>query len=199
MVRLPGIRSAPGKYSATWRRVAPALVIAAACAAAAAPEAGGQIQYLRGQNIAPSFDGWMPNPDGTIELLFGYLNRNFEEHLYIPVGPNNMLEPGRPDQGQPTYFFPRRNMHVFRVTVPRDFGKKELVWTITSNGKTERAYASLKPEFILDARGIYRQYTGFDVQGQVVYVSPNQDPTAALESLAAFAEISRAAWFRAHE
>jgi hypothetical protein len=167
VVRLLGARSASREYGARWRRVAPALLVAAACVAAGAPEAGGQIQYLRGQNIAPSFDGWMPNPDGTIELLFGYLNRNFEEHLHIPVGPNNLLEPGRPDQGQPTYFFPRRNMHVFRVTMPRDFGKKELVWTITSNGKTERAYASLKPEFILDARGIYRQYTGFDVQGQV--------------------------------
>jgi hypothetical protein len=58
-------------------------------------------------------------------------------------------------------------MHVFRVTVPKDFGKKELVWTISANGKTERAYGMLRPEFILDARGIYRQFTGFDVQGKV--------------------------------
>ena len=87
MASLLGIVSAPGKYRASWRRAAPALVIAAACVAATAPEAGGQIQYLRGQNIAPSFDGWMPNPDGTIELLFGYLNRNFKEHVDIAVGP----------------------------------------------------------------------------------------------------------------
>jgi hypothetical protein len=140
--------------------------------------AGGQIQYSRGQNIAPSFDGWMPNADGSFDLLFGYLNRNFEEHLYIPVGPANLLEPGRPDQGQPTYFFPRRNMHVFRVRVPKDFGKRELVWSITANGRTERAYALLKPEFILDARGVYRQYTGFDVQGKV---EDNKPPVIRVE------------------
>jgi hypothetical protein len=150
----------------------------AATAAASASAVYGQIQYSRGQNIAPSFDGWMPNADGSFDLLFGYMNRNFEEHLFIPVGAANMLEPGKPDQGQPTYFFPRRNMHVFRVTVPKDFGKKELVWTITSNGKTEKAYALLKPEFILDARGVYRQYTGFDVQGKV---ENNQPPVIRVE------------------
>ena len=58
-------------------------------------------------------------------------------------------------------------MNQFRVTVPKDFGKSDLIWTLTSNGKTERAYASLKPEYILDARGIYRQSPGFDVQGEV--------------------------------
>jgi hypothetical protein len=154
------------------------LIAAALVAAAGVSVLGGQVQYSRGQNIAPSFDGWMPNADGSSDLLFGYMNRNFEEHLYIPVGPGNMLEPGKPDQGQPTYFFPRRNMHVFRVTVPKDFGKKELVWTITSNGKTEKAYGMLKPEFILDARGVYRQYTGFDVQGKV---EDNKPPVIRVE------------------
>src|SRR5262245_36372703 len=65
-------------------------------------------QYLSGQNIAPAFEGWMQNGDGTFTMMFGYLNRNYEEHLYIPIGPDNRLDPDGPDQGQPTYFLPRR-------------------------------------------------------------------------------------------
>ena len=120
----------------------------------------------------------MPNPDGTFDIYFGYMNRNFEEHLHIPIGPNNNVEPGGPDRGQPTYFFPRRNRNVFTVTVPEDFGDKELVWTLTSNGKTESAYASLIPSFIYDQRIIYRQHTGFDVQGDVEH---NRIPTVQIE------------------
>lgn len=143
------------------------LAVALAGVCAGVFVAGAQIQYRSGQSIAPSYEGYLPNPDGSFDLLFGYMNRNFEEHLNVPVGPDNAFEPGPIDRGQPTYFLPRRNMNQFRITVPKDFGKNELVWTLTSNGKTERAYASLKPEYILDARGIYRQYTGFDVQGEV--------------------------------
>src|SRR2546428_10206060 len=68
----------------------------------------------------------------------------------LPVGPNNTIEPGGPDQGQPTHFLPRRNRFLFRIRVPRDFGEKELVWTPTSHGKTERAYATLKPDYFMD-------------------------------------------------
>lgn len=32
---------------------------------------------------------------------------------------------------------------MFRVKVPADFGKKELVWSVTSNGRTERAFGNL--------------------------------------------------------
>ncbi len=145
--------------------VRPLATLAVLCAGVLIVRA--QVQYRSGQSIAPSYEGYVPNADGSFDMLFGYMNRNFEEHLYVPVGPNNIIEPGLADQGQPTYFMPRRNMNQFRITVPKDFGKKELIWTLTSNGKTEKAYAGLKPEYILDARGIYRQYTGFDVQGEV--------------------------------
>lgn len=151
---------------------------AAALVVIASTDATGQITYSRGQNIAPSFEGWMPHPDGTYEIFFGYMNRNFEEHLHVPVGPDNTVEPGGPDQGQPTYFFPRRNRDVFTVTVPADFGEKELVWTVRSNGKTERAYATLLPGMILDQRIIYRQHTGFDVQGETEH---NQTPSLQVE------------------
>ena len=105
-----------------------------------------------GQNIAPSFEGWEQNPDGTFNMVFGYFNRNWEEQPDVPIGPDNNVEPGGPDQGQPTHFFPRRNKLVFRVRVPKDFGDKELVWTLTVNGKTERAYATLKPDYIIEKR-----------------------------------------------
>src|SRR5438874_600272 len=66
-------------------------------------------RFNAGQNVAPSFDGWEKNPDGSFNMLFGYFNRNWEEQPQVPVGPDNNIEPGGPDQGQPTTFFPRRN------------------------------------------------------------------------------------------
>jgi hypothetical protein len=124
---------------------------AAALIAAAALLPRSNAQVVRtGQNIAPAFEGWEKNPDGTFSLVFGYLNRNWEEEFHIPVGPDNSIEPGGPDQGQPTHFFPRRNRFIFRVRVPKDFGDKEVVWTLTANGKTERAYGTLKPDYVLD-------------------------------------------------
>jgi len=78
-------------------------------------------------------------------MVFGYMNRNYEEQMDIPVGPNNKIEPGPPDQGQPEHFYRRRQQFVFKVKVPKDWGDKDLVWTLTSAGHTEKAYASLKP------------------------------------------------------
>ncbi len=69
-------------------------------------------------------------------LLVGYFNRNLKETLDIPVGPNNRIEPGGPDQGQPTHFLPRRQWGVFTIKVPKDFGDKRLTWTIVANGQT---------------------------------------------------------------
>jgi len=154
------------------------LVIFVSLCLAVAVTSDAQVAYLRGQNVAPSFEGWAPNPDGSFTIYFGYMNRNFEEHLHIPVGPNNFFKPDGPDRGQPTYVFPRRNRDVFTVIVPADFGDQELVWTITANGKTENTHASLLPGFIDDQRIIYRQHTGFDEQGDV---ERNQLPTVCIE------------------
>ena len=116
----------------------------------AAATAAQTIIYSRGQNIAPAFEGWERNPDGTFSLWFGYMNRNMDEKLHIPVGPHNRLEPGPADAGQPTWFQPRRNRYVFRVTVPADFGAGEVVWTLTAHGRTESAYGSLRVNYIVD-------------------------------------------------
>src|SRR5262245_6469922 len=118
-----------------------------------------QERHAKGQNIAPAYEGWEANPDGTFNLVFGYMNRNWEEQPDIPVGPDNSIEPGGPDQGQPTHFLPRRNQFVFRVRVPKDFGKKELVWTLTVNGRTEKAYGTLHPDYILEDSILHRNYT----------------------------------------
>ena len=103
-----------------------------------------------GQSIAPVFEGWQENPDGSFNLVFGYFNRNRVERIDVPVGPDNRFESGDPDLGQPTHFYPRRSRFLFKVRVPADFGDKELVWTLTSNGETERAYGSLLIDYFLD-------------------------------------------------
>lgn len=109
-----------------------------------------QLQYLSGQNVAPYFEGWEQNPDGSFNMVFGYLNRNYKEELNIPLGPANVIEPAGLPQPQPTYFYPRRHRFLFRVRVPKDWGKKDVIWTLTSNGKTEKAFGNLIPEQAID-------------------------------------------------
>lgn len=89
-----------------------------------------------GQNIYPAFEGWYINSDGSYTLLIGYYNRNKKEELDIPIGPDNKVEPGGPDQGQPTHFVVGRGWGTMAIRVPKDFGDKKIVWTITANGKT---------------------------------------------------------------
>ena len=107
------------------------------------------IKYARGQNVVPVYEGWVANPDGTFSLVFGSWNRNWEETMLISIGPDNHIDPGPADQGQPTAFTPRRGKDLFEIVVPRDFGKKEVVWTLNSRGKTEKAYGTLVKEEVL--------------------------------------------------
>ena len=108
------------------------------------------LSYSSGQNASPAFEGWEKNDDGSFNMMFGYMNRNWEEELNVPIGPENCISPGPCDQGQPTRFLPRRNRFVFKVRVPKDWGDKELVWTLTTKGKTERAYATLREDSLVD-------------------------------------------------
>jgi plastocyanin len=108
------------------------------------------LSYSSGQTVSPAFEGWEKNDDGSFNMMFGYMNRNWEEEPDVPIGPDNNLSPGVPDQGQPTHFLPRRNRFVFKVRVPKDWGKKELVWTLTSKGKTERAFGTLREDSLVD-------------------------------------------------
>lgn len=122
------------------------LVIALACVTATGES--GQLTYSRGQNIVAAFEGWERGADGTLSMVFSYFNRNYEEILDVPIGPANNIEPGGPDQGQPTHFLPGRHRFVFSVRVPKDWGPaKRLVWTLVVRGKTEKANAFLLPEW----------------------------------------------------
>jgi hypothetical protein len=103
-----------------------------------------------GQSLTGAFEGWYPNPDGTYSLLIGYFNRNSTQILDIPVGPNNRIEPGGPDQGQPTHFLARRQWGVFRIVVPKDFGNKKLTWTIVANNQTTSIPMSLNPLYVVE-------------------------------------------------
>ena len=105
-----------------------------------------QTKFWSGQDVVPVYEGWLRNSDGTFTMVFGYFNRNYREELIIPPGTDNHLDPGPADQDQPTFFTPRRQRWVFRVNVPADWGQKELIWTLTSHGRTEKAYGQLLRE-----------------------------------------------------
>jgi hypothetical protein len=90
-----------------------------------------------GTSVTGSFEGWFDNKDGSHSFLVGYLNRNRAQEVDIPIGPNNRIEPGGPDLGQPTHFLPGRQIGLFIVTVPKEFTPQQrLTWTITLNGQT---------------------------------------------------------------
>jgi hypothetical protein len=142
---------------------------------AAATGSRAQVRYATGQNVVPVFEGWERNADGSFTMVFGYMNRNYEEEVDVPVGSDNSFEPRSADEGQPTHFYPRRQQFMFRVTVPKDWGKKDLVWTITSHGKTEKAYGSLWPVWEID-RNMYQQNRG----GPGELGEPDDPPAIAL-------------------
>ena len=90
-----------------------------------------------GSGVTGSFEGWFDTPDGSHNFLVGYLNRNRSTEVDVPIGPNNRIEPGGPDLGQPTHFLPGRQIGMFVVTVPKEFTlQQRLTWTLTVNGQT---------------------------------------------------------------
>lgn len=109
------------------------------------------VRHWTGEGVSPVYEGFDINPDGTFNLWFGYMNRNFEEELDIPIGSENTFEPGG-DRGQPTHFAVRRHKDVFRVVVPKDFGKQKIMWKLTVRGKTESIDATLNPVWQIDRR-----------------------------------------------
>ena len=123
-----------------------------------------------GQSITGAFEGWFANPDGTFSLLIGYYNRNLKQDLDIPVGPNNRIEPGGPDRGQPTHFLPGRQWGLFTITVPKEF-KGKLLWTLVANGQSTVIPISLNPPWELspfvDATGNTPPFISFAEGGQI--------------------------------
>lgn len=158
------------------------LLLASAAAAGRA-----QVMYRSGQSVQPVFEGREENPDGSYTMWFGYLNRNHEERPHIPVGPDNYFSvvdaggagqgavagEGVIDRGQPTHFYPRRQTFVFGVTVPADFGDRELVWTLRRDGEVRAAVGKLEPVWVWNLNAdIWRGN-----RGGIRSDGPNEPPT----------------------
>lgn len=159
----------------------PNLIVCLAVILGAAEEARAQADpqnYLfnAGQTIQPVFDGWAHNPDGSYEMHFGYLNRNYVEELHVPVGRDNRMTPDGPDRGQPTFFYPRVSHRVFSVTVPADWGDKELVWQVTVRDQTYRAVGWLQAEWEIAANA------GGGFFGAAEGTRTNQAPTLVVDA-----------------
>lgn len=143
---------------------------------ATAQDVTGTIMYMRGQIVSPAYEGWWPNDDGSFTLFFGYFNSNWEEEFDIPIGPENyftLVDAGTlddlasegyqsvgADQGQPTHFYPRRNPFLFTLRVPADFGEKEWVWTLKTQGQTVRAFGNLSTDYRIDPQVISTEVGG---------------------------------------
>ena len=154
----------------------------AAAAVAVAVQTGSAQSYSRGQNISPAFEGWEENPDGSMSFLFGYMNRNWEEEIDVPVGPDNNIQPGGPEMGQPTHFLPRRNRFMFRVRVPKGFTEKdEMIWTLTTKGKTEKAYATIRIDYKIDDVVIASETGSLGAGTSSPEIRANKRPTVQVE------------------
>src|SRR5262249_57180565 len=99
-----------------------------------------------GASITGAFEGWFKNADGTFSLLLGYFNRNTKQEVDLAVGPDNRIEPGGPDQGQPTHFLTGRQWGMFTVKVPADFGTKNLTGLFPPNGRTRLIPTNCLPD-----------------------------------------------------
>ena len=140
-----------------------------------APRRGG------GDSVTGAFEGWYYNPDGSRSFLVGYYNRNSQQELDIPIGPNNRIEPGGPDMGQPTHFLSGRQWGMFAVNVPKEFKPADTyVWTVVANGQSTSIPLRLTPDYVMSpfseiAVGNTPPVLKFDPAG-----TPVQGPLATL-------------------
>lgn len=135
-------------------KLATGTLAVALLAMAAAPASAQLPSHLRdyplatqrgsGDAVAPMFNGWIANEDGSVTMIFGFANLNREEIVDIPLGANNRVEPSQFDGKQPTHFpvYSRggfvglQERGVFAVTVPADMKGTEVVWTLSHGGHT---------------------------------------------------------------
>ena len=175
-IRTRAFRGVPG------RRALAGLALTAAAAFAFQPAFSAQsLTYRKGQPVSPAFEGWETDADGTNYFVFGYMNNNWEEEPNVPVGPDNSFNLIGADLGQPTRFLPRRNRFVFRVKVPKDFGQKELVWTLKTNGVTEKAYATMRQDYFMDNVVIASETGALGAGASNPTVRANKPPVVKVE------------------
>jgi len=159
------------------------LALAAAPLVAQSQSTELHIKFKSGQPVVPIYEGWERVPDGSFNMVFGYLNRNHVEELALPVGAANSFEPAPADRGQPTYFYPRENHFVFRVNVPQNWDrKKELVWTLTAHGKAETARATLLDVWEID-RKVEVANNGGSVQVSNELIAKDQPPVVKIDPI----------------
>jgi hypothetical protein len=143
------------------------------------------VRHASGQGVAPVYEGFDVNPDGSYNMWFGYMNRNYEEEIDLPVGPANAFEPGA-DRGQPTHFMPRRHKDFFSVRVPKDFGDQTLIWTLAAHGQTQKVVGTLKPVWQIDRQRTTRGGNSEKISSNlppVVTLQPSDQTLAAPGSL----------------
>ena len=133
------------------------------------------LRHWSGQSVAPVYEGYDVNADGSFNMWFGYMNRNYEEELDLPVGEANHFDP-QPDRGQPTHFAIRRHKDAFKVTVPKDFGDRKLTWTLVSHGQTEQVIGTLKPVWMIDRNRTTRG-------GNIETINSNTPPVVHVDAM----------------
>jgi hypothetical protein len=149
-----------------------------------------------GASITGAYEGWYYNPDGSRSFLVGYYNRNSQQAIDLPVGPNNRIEPGGPDLGQPTHFLPGRQWGMFVVPAPKDFKPTDsYIWTIVANGQSTSIPLRLHPDYIMSpfteiAVGNTPPVLRFEPNGKTV-----QGPLGAVTASVRTASVSTPASF----
>ena len=151
-----------------------------------------------GGPIYATFEGWGPLKDGTNALLLGYFNRNKTQLVDIPIGPDNSIEPGGPDMGQPTHFLTGRQYGMFAILVPKDWGNKKLTWTINANGHKTAVSFWLNPPYWIDffkntANENEPPRIKFAMDGPE-YTGPPREKTVATLSAAVGTPLDLTAW-----
>jgi hypothetical protein len=143
----------------------------------------GDVKFNSGQSVQPAYEGWTRNADGSRSMWFGYLNRNWQETPDIPAGPGNGFGAEGEDLGQPTHFLPRRQSFIFKVDVPADWpADKDLIWTVTANGITLKAFGSLWPVWEIDEQTMSANNGGRTAR---TFGEPVNLPPSILEKLPA--------------
>src|SRR6516162_2873704 len=153
-----------------------ALTVSTAAMAVAAAQLvlPGQPHATFGDSVTPAYEGWFDSPDGSHNFLFGYYNRNSTQQFDIPIGPDNNIQPGGPDLGQPTHFLTGRQWGVFVIHVPKEFPTNQSVtWTLTANGQQTAIPAHMKADYNIDPfeeAAVHNTPPAirFDEQGQTV-------------------------------
>ena len=146
-----------------------------------------------GASVTGAFEGWFANQDGSRSFLVGYFNRNTQEELDIPIGPNNRIEPGGPDLGQPTHFLLGRQYGMFVVPVPKEFTPQDkYTWTIVANGQSTSIPLRLNNDYVVSpfieiAVGntppvIRFDQNGSTIQGPIATVAQAASRTASLSA-----------------